>query len=84
MWESLTVSAAMIEFFFAGWPVSKVALGAERLCGPAFERESKPNGIAQMSHEGFEDQRRDHCRRGRLAELTRRLWPQYPFPVQSR
>jgi Na+/H+ antiporter NhaD/arsenite permease-like protein len=31
MWKSLTVSAGMIGFFFAGWPVSKVALMAGAL-----------------------------------------------------
>ena len=31
MWKSLTVSAAMIVFFFAGWPVPKVALMAGAL-----------------------------------------------------
>jgi Na+/H+ antiporter NhaD/arsenite permease-like protein len=31
MWKSLTVAAAMIAFFFAGWPVPKVALMAGAL-----------------------------------------------------
>ena len=31
MWKSLTVSAGMIGFFFAGWPVPKVALMAGAL-----------------------------------------------------
>src|SRR5665811_2630362 len=31
MWKSLTVSAGMIVFFFAGWPVPKVALMAGAL-----------------------------------------------------
>ena len=32
MWKSLTVSAGMIGFFFAGWPVPKVALVAGACC----------------------------------------------------
>jgi len=31
LWESLLVSAAMIAFFFVGWPVAQVALGAGTL-----------------------------------------------------
>jgi Na+/H+ antiporter NhaD/arsenite permease-like protein len=31
LWKSLLVSAAMIAFFFAGWPVAEVALGAGAL-----------------------------------------------------
>jgi Na+/H+ antiporter NhaD/arsenite permease-like protein len=31
LWESLLVSAAMIAFFFVGWPVAQVALGAGAL-----------------------------------------------------
>jgi len=43
MWKSLTISAGMIAFFFAGWPVPKVALMAGALL--LVSRSVKPEKI---------------------------------------
>ena len=74
LWKSVAVSAAMVAFFFAGWPVSKVAIVAGAvllLIGRVRSGESGPSHRLAVTGDVRRIVRRD--RGSRQSALVRRL-----------